>query len=214
MSSETPKSPEEPFWIYQPSILFTKFETDLEHADSTNQYLNNATRLILILFPIVVFAEGGVYLASMALIVAFIIVIIWGVIYHKMTEGFTCQAPTINNPLMNVQLGDIRHRHNRPPACPAYDPQISTTIRRYLNDLDSDELAGIDQRLFHSPEELWGKQSMERQFYANPATTIPNDRQKFMNWCWNIRNVCKDGDQEECIRYEDPRLPDNDNVFF
>jgi len=112
--------------------------------------------------------------------------------------GDICQRPTRNNPFMNVLINEITENPNRPPACYYADEDIREETEKYFN-----------HNLYKNVEDIWDKRNGQRQYYTMPWTTIPNDRDTFMKWCWKTTNVCKDGDLDYCLRYEDMRLPGN-----
>ena len=101
-------------------------------------------------------------------------------------QGRLCQLPNKNNPYMNVLVSDYSARPERPPACTDAKDKIEDNFNIHL---------------YRNVNDIWNKNNSQRQFYTNPATTIPNDRDSFMKWCWKTTAVCKDGDQEACNRY-------------
>lgn len=116
-------------------------------------------------------------------------------------DGIDLQAPTRNNPLMNVLLTDYVDDKERPPAAPAFNPIVESDINEKA--LDSQLYPGTDQRddrsrLFQDlGDELAFDQSM-RNFYAMPNTTIPNAQDAFAKYCYGTMPSCKDGDGLQC----------------
>lgn len=108
------------------------------------------------------------------------------------TELF--QKPTQENPFMNVLLTDYVNNPTRPPAANVSDPSVAKQTEQYFN-----------HNLYNDVDDIWGKSNSQRQYYTNPITTIPNDRDSFMKWCYDTPYVCKDGDLTACLKYEDPR---------
>lgn len=113
--------------------------------------------------------------------------------YSTDKEGNLCQLPTKNNPFMNVLLTDYVDNPNRPPACK-------------INDVEEKVKSDFEHNLYKDVNDVWDKNNSQRQYYTNPGTTIPNDRDSFMNWCWNVPYVCKDGDQDACLKFERPYM--------
>lgn len=109
-------------------------------------------------------------------------------------EGNLYREPTKDNPFMNVLLTDYVDQPQRPPAGDVEDPKVKTPMEQLYA-----------KGLFTDVDDIWGRNNSQRQFYSNPSTTIPNDRDSFMKWCYNTPYVCKDGDQAACLRYEDVR---------
>lgn len=113
---------------------------------------------------------------------------------HIDTQPQLCQRPTAENPFMNVLITDYTARPHRPPACQTEDPAIGEQVEQHFSN-----------NLYKDVDDVFNRGNSQRQFYTNPSTTIPNDRETWMNWCWKTTNVCRDGDQEACYRYHDVR---------
>ena len=109
-------------------------------------------------------------------------------------NGNSYQKPSENNPFMNVLVTDYVENPNRSPAADIEDPKIRDDIKKMF-----------ENGLYKDVDDIWDRNNSQRQYYTNPATTIPNDRDSFMNWCWNVPSVCKDGDLNHCLKREDVR---------
>lgn len=112
------------------------------------------------------------------------------------TNGDICQMPTPTNPFGNVLLTDYTNNPHRPPACQQSDPETRDLTNRYFN-----------YNLYMNLDDVWEKCNSQRQYVTQPSTTIPNDRDSFMKWCWKTTYVCKDGDVEQCLELDDLRRP-------
>jgi hypothetical protein len=110
--------------------------------------------------------------------------------------GDICQTPTPNNPFMNVLITDYTENPNRPPACNHNDPVAKDQTGKYF-----------DYNLYKDVEDVWEKRNSQREFVTMPWTTIPNDVDSFMKWCYKTTYVCKDGDLGYCLENEDMRIP-------
>jgi hypothetical protein len=110
--------------------------------------------------------------------------------------GDVCQLPTPNNPFMNVLVTDYTDNPNRAPACAYNDDQAKESTEKYFN-----------YNLYKDVEDVWDRRNSQREFVTLPGTTIPNDRDSFMKWCWKTTYVCKDGDLEYCLQNEHMRVP-------
>jgi hypothetical protein len=110
--------------------------------------------------------------------------------------GNICQRPTVDNPFMNVLISDYANNATRPPACSQGDDDVKAETKKFF-----------DYNLYKDVEDVWETRNNQRQFVTMPWTTIPNDRDSFMKWCWKSTNVCKDGDQDYCLQFEDLRVP-------
>ena len=110
--------------------------------------------------------------------------------------GDVCQMPTPMNPFMNVLMTDYTDNPNRPPACTYNDAQANEERDKYFN-----------YNLYRNVEDVWDRRNSQREYVTMPGTTIPNDRDSFMKWCWKTTYVCKDGDLKYCLQNEDLRVP-------
>ena len=109
-------------------------------------------------------------------------------------NGNLYEKPTKDNPFMNVLLTDYVDDPTRAPAADIEDPNIRKDIKKMF-----------DHGLYKNANDIWDKNNSQRQYYTNPSTTIPNDRDSFMKWCWKVPYVCKDGDLVDCLKYDDVR---------
>lgn len=110
-------------------------------------------------------------------------------------SGNICQKPTPNNPFMNVLITDYTDNPNRPPACAYNDEKTKEETEKYFN-----------HNLYKDVDDVWNTRNSQREFTTMPWTTIPNDRDTFMKWCWKTTYVCKDGDLNYCLQTGDPRV--------
>lgn len=117
-------------------------------------------------------------------------------------EEIELQAPTKNNPLMNVLLTDYVDDKDRPPAAPAFNPIVETDINEKASNSQlypgTGEHDDGTSRMFQDlGDELAFDQSM-RNFYSMPNTTIPNAQDAFAKYCYGTMPSCKDGDGLQC----------------
>ncbi len=97
--------------------------------------------------------------------------------------------PSPANPFMNVLIPEIKYNPERPEAAPVDDP----TVKQQLDDM-------YRTNFFNDPTDVFGKSQDQRQFITMPSTSIPNDRESFMKWCYNIvPQNCKSGGREGCL---------------
>lgn len=104
-----------------------------------------------------------------------------------------CKVPTKSNPFMNVMMHEYKDFPNRPAACDVTSPK---------NDALSDKY--FEQNLFSDSDDIFQTNTRlsKRQFYTNPATSIPNDQGSFASWLYSPalpgRTTCRDGDGDAC----------------
>ena len=102
--------------------------------------------------------------------------------------------PTKDNPFMNVLIPEYVENPNRSPAADITNVSVKQEVEKYFN-----------ENLYRDADDIWDKANSQRQWHTMPSTTIPNDRDAFMEWCYNTKKVCKDGDLDVCNRYDDLR---------
>lgn len=115
---------------------------------------------------------------------------------------------TSENPVGNVLITDYEFDPTRPPALPAYDKSVSTTIMEKTKEMIAKNHPGqpdiVDKLFGDLGDEFNFEQSM-RPFYATANTMIPNDQASFAEFCYGNMVSCKEGDQFACARNGPPR---------
>lgn len=188
----------DPFWGEDLTVLLDKnraTEFVPRHGMLMNEKLNAIMRAavyVSILLVIIGDNTRYFYLVVLAAIVTYTMK--HQQVHDERQEVQPLQAPTKDNPFMNVLLTDYVQQPNRGPASDIESPAVSAAVEDNFN-----------QGLFRDMSDIWDKGNSQRQFYTNPATTIPNDRDSFMKWCWQAPPTCKEGNLTRCLKYEDLR---------
>jgi hypothetical protein len=162
---------------------------------SINEKLNALTRLAIylgILFGLLYSDTNYLYIPVIAML---IIYIIWSGSPSAQKGGSdptACplQSPTTQNPFMNVLMTDYADNPQRKPAADVENPVVKAQME-----------IGFSEGLYRDVDDIWDKNNSQRQYYTNPSTTIPNDADSFMKWCYNTPYTCKDNNLESCGRY-------------
>lgn len=201
---EISRDQEDPFWKDDISILLKKHRL-IEFVPSndmtTNEKLNAMTRFLMYLGVLLTLVYGKAHALYIPLIGAVLVYLVHEHYPHLLSEqkgggsgqGGT-QAPTKENPFMNVLLTDYVSNPQRGPAGDVDLPAVQDGVEQHFAD-----------GLYRNVNDVWNKNNSQRQYYTNPATTIPNDRDSFAKWCWSTPYTCKDGNLARCLRYEDVR---------
>jgi hypothetical protein len=119
------------------------------------------------------------------------------------TSGLTFQAPTPQDPLMNVLLTDIQDHPNRPAAEPAFNPQVEHDINQSAQQFVVQDLGGnpnLEDRLFRDLGDNYEFSNSMRNYFATPNTKIPNDQHAFAEYCYGSMISCKEGNMLACAR--------------
>lgn len=149
--------------------------------------LNAITRFI-IYGSIVLFVLRGdplVFLIPVVTMVVMYFLVTWGLGMEKLKEDFgikeytkSCQVPTMNNPFMNVLMTDPPSRDG---AC-----KYTETTKEQIE-------SAFNSNLYQDVNDVYGRNNSQRQYYTMPATTVPNDQEKFANWLYKTEPTCKEG---------------------
>ena len=118
-------------------------------------------------------------------------------------SGLTFQAPTPQDPLMNVLLTDIKDHPQRPAAEPAFNPQVEHDINQSAQEFVVHDLGGnpdLEDRLFRDLGDNYEFSNSMRNFFATPNTKIPNDQHAFAEYCYGSMISCKEGNMMACAR--------------
>lgn len=107
-----------------------------------------------------------------------------------------CVEPTANNPFMNVLLTDYINEPERGEACDTYN---NPSVEAKMND-------EFNNNLYRDVSNIFNRNNSQRQFYTNPATSIPNKQGDFVNWLYNRPDTCKEGNGQRCIANVYPRV--------
>ena len=93
--------------------------------------------------------------------------------------------PTGDNPFVNPLLSDFNN-DTFPYAVNADDDELKDKINLTYN-----------KDLFRDLTDIFDIKNAERQFYTVPGGAIPNDQNKFAQWCYNTPSTCKE-DTRQC----------------
>ena len=211
------------FWLEDPNQLLKNAEIwPMPNMNKTNKF-NAISRLIIILTVL-----GYLTSKSIMIIISGILTLsIIGFIYYNSSkinstmEGFknlnnaNQEIQTISteqNPLSNVQLPEIQFDPERPPAPPAYteeeEKENNNMTKNMIVNASFQGDKELKKKLFKDlGDELEFDRSMIN-FYTTPNTKIPNDQDKFAQFCYGNMPSCKEGDPLACekraFRYRPP----------
>jgi hypothetical protein len=115
-------------------------------------------------------------------------------------SGLTFQAPTPQDPLMNVLLTEIKDRPKRPAAEPAFHPDVENAINESAKQFVSDGNSELEDRLFRDLGDNYEFSNSMRSYFATPNTRIANDQTAFAKYCYGSMISCKEGNLMACGR--------------
>lgn len=108
-------------------------------------------------------------------------------LYKQPHSKEICQKPTEDNPFMNVLISDYTSNPQRKKACNVTKGNIKKQATSYF-----------DKKLYRSASDVFHKEASDRQWITNPSTEIPNDREKWLEWCYGSKQTCKEGNGNKC----------------
>lgn len=101
-----------------------------------------------------------------------------------------CQAPSKDNPFMNVLISDYEDNPFRPKACNPSNPEINKKIVDYF----------YSNPAFINTHDIYQTHNDMHQWYTQPDSTIPYDREGWMNEAYRDLDSCKNN-QLYCKKY-------------
>jgi hypothetical protein len=107
-----------------------------------------------------------------------------------------CTVPTTSNPFMNVLLTDYTRFPTRPPACDLMRKSVKKRAEKSFR-----------HNLYSDSDDVFGRRTNSRQFYAMPSTQIPNDQDGFASWLYRTGPTCKEGRLSACAAKMHRRMP-------
>lgn len=166
---------------------------------SLEEKLNAIMRLVLVLGIIVALIFNDIRYILFIIIIIICVLIIYNYQSNKnyLKEKFLddngidiidnkyCTKPTVENPFMNPNVLE----KNNYGACSISNPKIKKEIQK-----------NFYSRIYRDSDDIYGKIVSERNFYTVPSTTIPNDRETYINWLYNRGKSCKENNEEQCYK--------------
>jgi hypothetical protein len=204
------KEREDPFWYDNIEILYRK-ERLVEFVPlknmSLSEKLNSLVRFCFYLGVLLFFYYDNfqyMYIPVFGLLFTYFIYNRDSIVDEN-SEKFKddkrpCRRPTIDNPFMNPNLVTERNLDYQP--CRIYDEKELEEDQKLKQEVDN----AFNHNLYKDIDDPYDKVNSQRQFFTVPATTIPNDQMAFAKWLYTDNKVCKSGDQDACLRYEDVRF--------
>jgi len=175
--------------------------TDMVYAEKLNAIMRLVLYICIILYAI----KNDVKVFMLVMIVGIIIYILYNVEHdrerymneYKKADKYDeqededieeeCTKPTKENPFMNVTMNEYSENPKRKKAC-KMTKQVNNYIDEYFN-----------EDLYKSVDDIYSKNSSERQYYTMPSTEIPNNQDDFARWLYrDEEKTCKEGNLLKC----------------
>jgi hypothetical protein len=219
-----------PFWINNPNIIFNNnqmFEFFPTDDMSFSQKLNAVSRTIIIMTLVSFLYTQSVRILIIGGVSLFFVYMLYlhntskkNAVNTKKNhkEGFddpanevystsdlmnVFKAPEAGNPFGNVLVTDYIYNPKRKPAPPAYNANVAKDIVEKAKECvrrNNPDQPDITEKLFQDLGDEYVFEQSLRQFTTTPSTTIPNDQEAFMDFCYGGMTSCKEGNAFACAK--------------
>jgi hypothetical protein len=183
------------FWTQNPSILFnSNYITQIWPYSYMNKddKFNAVTRFVILLSLFGFMCINRILILILGIIIIGIIVLL----YNNNKEGYLSSyfkeynkdeiKITENNPFDNVLMSDYKYNTDKKEAIQDYTPEIENKLNESIKQSILEQNKDNSDMIYMFADE---KQNFEfeqnmRQFNSNPSTTIPNNQDNFLNFCY------------------------------
>ena len=186
------------FWYDDISILFNYDRID-EFFPTTDMSIeekfNSLVRLsIYISICLTVYSGNSkyLYIFILSMLLTFLI-------YYNMSDNLNENyhskeyvKPTLNNPFMNILPDDYLKRPNR-ESLNKLNQYKNPSLDNYIDDK-------YNYNLYKDADDIFNRNTNQRQFYTMPVTTIPNEQSKLAKWLYSTPPTCKEGNGDQCVK--------------
>jgi len=182
------------FWLSNPKILFHKdklLEVWPYLHMGYNEKMNATTRFIIYVSVVGYILMNNYLILLLGLILIISIVLIYK--YNKVEnfesgnfESLDKGKHTSKNPLYNVLNSDYVDNVNKEKIKDKYDQKKEDEINHQTKQFIYEANKGNKDigKIFNNLSDKINFESSMRQFHINPNTTIPNDQDDFLNYCY------------------------------
>lgn len=186
------------FWFHDLTILFRKdklMQIWPYESMTFHEKLNATTRFVMVISVLGFMCLNNYLILLFGIVLILLILFIFN--YYKKTyyeamenmDGSIIDSDKHSrmNPLYNVMVTDYQDNVNKPEASKHYDISkenlINDNVKNFIleNNKDNQDIGNIFKDVVNN---LDFEKSM-RQFHMNPSTTIPNNQDDFLKYCYN-----------------------------
>ena len=195
------------FWLDDMDILLRSDRMDefFPSNDMTlEEKLNSLTRLSVYLSVALTLCTGKCGYLYIAILTMLFTYLMYSNMTELKTENYESSdyvRPTINNPFMNILPDDYIKQPNR---------ESLNKLNQYRNPMLSKYIEEkCNYNLYQDADDIFNRNTTQRQFYTMPITTIPNEQGKLGKWLYQTPPTCKEGNGDQCVKYNWEFLKDS-----
>lgn len=184
------------FWISDPKIILKQdkiLEFWPKETMSYSEKMNAVTRFIILVTLLGQICINNYLILLLGLILVFVIVFIHN--YYQIEQFDNMDSSLVNdigkhtrlNPLYNVMPDDYVNDVNKEGTKDEYsqekEDEINHQVKQFIfeNNKENKDIG----KVFSNVSDNLDFESSMRQFHINPSTTIPNDQNDFLKYCYN-----------------------------
>jgi hypothetical protein len=202
-----------PFWIEDPNILISEMNFWPIPTMNKPDKFNSISRFIILLTIVGYIIMPNSTILVTGTVTLSIIILLYYLKQPTKEEFNTLLSPpsissqettksTPTNPLSNIELPEIQFNPKRKEAQLAYGKEQEKTInkntKKMVMETSFPDDPDLEKKLFKDlGDEIEFDRSMHN-FYTTPNTKIPNDQDKFAQFCYGDMPSCKEGNALAC----------------
>ena len=184
------------FWLKNPSILFNKDQIHKLWPSKSMNYpdkLNAVTRFIILVSVFGYMLINNYIIIVLGVILILLIVFVYNKYINDYLENFSTlenndkDKHTSKNPLYNVLLTDYDDNVDKPQIKDEYteikEENINDKVKEFI--YDNNKNNKDIKKIFNNLANNFEFENSMRQFHINPSTTIPNNQDDFLNYCYS-----------------------------
>ena len=202
-----------PFWIEDPNILISEINFWPIPTMNKSDKFNAISRFIILLTIIgFVIMPNSTILVTGVITLSIIVLLYYlkqptkeefnSLISSNSSTPQEITQSTPKNPLSNIELPEIQFNPKRKQAQVSYgkkqEDKINQNTKKMVMKTSFPDDPDLEKKLFKDlGDEIEFDRSMHN-FYTTPNTKIPNDQDKFAQFCYGNMPSCKEGNALAC----------------
>ena len=184
------------FWLKNPSILLNKDQLHKLWPSKNMKYpdkLNAITRFVILVSVLGYMLLNNYIIIILGIIIILVIVFIYNKYINDYLENFSTlenndkDKHNSKNPFYNVLLTDYQDNVDKSEIEDDYtevkEKDINDKVKEFI--YDNNKNNKDIKKIFNNLANNFEFENSMRQFHINPSTTIPNNQDDFLNYCYS-----------------------------